>query len=245
MAQPSNLTLRLATAAVCVPLILWLLYRGPSWGFYLLVFPAVVIGTWELFAMTHPGDRASQVVGVIISAALSIALDKALAKKMVRHHGFLTPDFLLMSSGKERLPKEIRFPVIVKPVAEGSSKGVFGKSVVDNEPELRELARELAARYRQPALVENYIAGREFTVGMLGERRPKVLPIMEVVFTGNDPTPVYDFSAKLDWTKRVRYDAPAKLEPGQQREIERAARGAFAALGCRDVANRNANRAPA
>ncbi len=169
-------------------------------------------------------------------AALAIALDKALAKKMVRHHGILTPDFLLMSSGKERLPKEIHFPVIVKPVAEGSSKGVFGKSVVDNEPELRELARELSARYRQPALVENYIGGREFTVGMLGERRPKVLPIMEVVFTGNDPTPVYDFSAKLDWTHRVRYDAPARLEPGQQREIERAARGVFAALGCRDVA---------
>ena len=148
----------------------------------------------------------------------------------------VTPDFLLMSSGKERLPKEMHFPLIVKPVAEGSSKGVFGKSVVDNETELRELAREIAARYRQPALVENYIPGREFTVGMLGERRPKVLPIMEVVFTGNDPTPVYDFSAKLDWTHRVRYDAPAKLEPGQQREIERVARGVFSALGCRDVA---------
>ncbi len=168
-------------------------------------------------------------------AALSIALDKALAKKMVRQHGILTPDFVLMQTGKERLPKELRFPVIVKPVAEGSSKGVFGKSVVQTEPELRELARELAARYRQPALVESYIGGREFTVGMLGERRPKVLPIMEVVFTGEDPTPVYDFSAKLDWTHRVRYDAPAKLEAAQQREIERAARGVFMALGCRDV----------
>ena len=168
-------------------------------------------------------------------AALSVALDKAMAKKMVRQHGILTPDFVLMQSGKERLPREMRFPVIVKPVAEGSSKGVFGKSVVETEPELRELARELAARYRQPALVENYIGGREFTVGMLGERRPKVLPIMEVVFTGNDPTPVYDFSAKLDWTHKVRYDVPAKLEPSVQKEMERAARAVFGALGCRDV----------
>ncbi|MHB1843936.1 MAG: D-alanine--D-alanine ligase family protein [Deltaproteobacteria bacterium] len=168
-------------------------------------------------------------------AALSIALDKALAKKMVRQHGILTPDFVVMQSGKERLPKELRFPVIVKPVAEGSSKGVFGKSVVQTEPELRELARELAARYRQPALVESYIGGREFTVGLLGERRPKVLPVMEVVFLGDDPTPVYDFGTKLDWSRRVRYDAPAKLEPAQQREIERAARAVFMALGCRDV----------
>jgi phosphatidate cytidylyltransferase len=72
--QPSNLALRLATAAVFVPLILWLLYRGPSWGFYLLVFPAVVIGTWELFSMTHAGDRVAQGLGVGLGAITSIAL---------------------------------------------------------------------------------------------------------------------------------------------------------------------------
>jgi phosphatidate cytidylyltransferase len=74
MAQPSNLTLRLATAVVCVPLILLLLYRGPSWGFFLLVFPAIVIGTWELFSMTHAGDRPAQIVGAFLGALTSIAL---------------------------------------------------------------------------------------------------------------------------------------------------------------------------
>src|SRR5438105_620898 len=74
MAKPSNLALRLATAAVCVPLILWLLYRGPAWGFFLLVFPAAVIGAWELFSMTHAGDRVAQGVGVALSAAASIAV---------------------------------------------------------------------------------------------------------------------------------------------------------------------------
>jgi D-alanine-D-alanine ligase len=169
-------------------------------------------------------------------AVLSIALDKALAKRIVGQQGILTPDFILMATGRERLPKEIRFPAIVKPVAEGSSKGVFGKSVVQSEAELREIAREMAARYRQPALVENYVAGREFTVGLLGERRPKVLPIMEVVFLGDNPTPVYDFETKLDWDKRVRYEVPAQLDAGAQREIERAARAVFTGLGCRDVA---------
>ncbi len=169
-------------------------------------------------------------------AVLSIALDKALAKRIVSQQGVLTPDFMLMTTGKERLPREIRFPAIVKPVAEGSSKGVFGKSVVQSEAELREVAREMAQRYRQPALVENYIAGREFTVGMLGERRPKVLPVMEVVFLGDNPHPVYDFETKLDWDKRVRYEVPARLDATAQREIERAARGVFTGLGCRDVA---------
>ena len=76
----------------------------------------------------------------------------------------------------------------MKPNAEGSSKGVHRTSVVDNEQELREAAREMIAKYDQPALVEDYIAGREFTVGLLGERRPKVLPPMEVVFLSNDAT---------------------------------------------------------
>ena len=69
----------------------------------------------------------------------------------------------------------------LKPVAEGSSKGVHATSVVENEHELREAAQKMIAKYDQPALVEDYIGGREFTVGMLGERRPKVLPPMEVV----------------------------------------------------------------
>jgi len=71
---PSNLFVRLATAVVAVPLILLLLYRGPAWGFYLLAFPAALIGSQELFAMTHEGDRISQLIGVAMSAGVSLAL---------------------------------------------------------------------------------------------------------------------------------------------------------------------------
>src|SRR5436309_13690719 len=73
MSANSNLAVRLATAAVGAPLILALLYRGPSWGFYLLVLPATLIGAWELFNMTHPGDRLSQILGVLVTAAVSAA----------------------------------------------------------------------------------------------------------------------------------------------------------------------------
>jgi len=170
-------------------------------------------------------------------AALNIALDKALAKKIVRQHGILTPNFFIMNTGKERLPRDLEFPLIVKPIAEGSSKGVHATSVVENEAELREAAQKMVAKYDQPALVEDYIGGREFTVGMLGERRPKVLPPMEVVFLDESETrPVYSFEFKQDWSSKIRYDVPARLEAAQLKALERAARECFIALGCRDVA---------
>ncbi|MDQ3266662.1 MAG: ATP-grasp domain-containing protein [Myxococcota bacterium] len=171
-------------------------------------------------------------------ATLSIALDKALAKKIVRQAGIHTPAFQLMTTGKERLSKEFTtFPLLVKPVAEGSSKGVVSKSVCTNETEVREVVRELLEKYKQPALIEEYISGREFTVGLLGERRPRVLPPMEIVFLDpSDKTPVYSFQHKLDWNDRIRYDVPAKLDPNLMERLKAAARGAFMALGCRDVA---------
>jgi D-alanine-D-alanine ligase len=171
-------------------------------------------------------------------ATLSLALDKALAKKIVRQAGIHTPTFQLMLTGKERLNKDFtNFPLMVKPVAEGSSKGVVSKSVCHSEAELREVVKEIVGKYQQPALIEEYIGGREFTVGLLGERRPRVLPPMEIVFLDKEEkTPVYSFQHKLDWNDRIRYDAPAKVEPAILEKLRAAARGTFMALGCRDVA---------
>lgn len=171
-------------------------------------------------------------------ATLALALDKALAKKIVRQAGILTPNFQLFTTGKERLDKQFeKWPLMVKPVAEGSSKGVVAKSVVKDEGELREVVREMVSRYGQPALVEEFIGGREFTVGLLGERRPRVMAPMEIVFTDKtDKAPIYKFEDKLEANDRIRYEAPAKLDPGQMERLKTAARGAFMALGCRDVA---------
>ncbi len=171
-------------------------------------------------------------------ATLSLALDKALAKKVVRAAGVDTPAFQLMVTGRERLDKQFtRWPLMVKPVAEGSSKGVVRKSVVHTEAELREVVKEMLERYEQPALIEEFIGGREFTVGLLGERRPKVLPPMEIVFTDkSDKTPVYRFEDKLEANERIKYEVPAKLEPAQLERMRTLARTAFMALGCRDVA---------
>ncbi len=171
-------------------------------------------------------------------ATLSLALDKALAKKIVRQAGIPTPNFQLMTTGKERLDKQFeKWPLMVKPVAEGSSKGVLKKSVCNTEAELREVVREMVTKYQQPALVEEFIGGREFTVGLLGERRPKVLAPMEIVFLDKtDKTPIYKFEDKLEENDRIKYEVPAKLDAKQLDTLKSAARVAFMALGARDVA---------
>jgi D-alanine-D-alanine ligase len=167
-------------------------------------------------------------------AAMSLALDKSLAKQIVAQADCLTPTSMVMRTGKERLAKGLSFPLMVKPVAEGSSKGIVGRSVVESEVELREAARELIQKYKQDALVETYLPGREFTVALLGESKPKALPAMEVIFT--DPArkhPIYDFECKFNG-RGITYEVPAKVDEPLMREIERVAKRAFVALGVRD-----------
>jgi len=142
-----------------------------------------------------------------------------------------------MTTGKERLAQALRFPLIVKPNQDGTSKGISGSSVVDDELALRAAVRPIIERYRQPALIEEYIPGREFTVGLLGDRRPRVLPPMEIQFLDtSNARPVYDYTIKQDWQKYVAYGCPAKLTAAEARALERAARETFVALDCRDVA---------
>ena len=167
------------------------------------------------------------------SATLSICLDKGLAKRLLVDVD--TPAFQVLVTGREKL-RPLKYPVIVKPNQEGTSKGITGKSVCDDEARLREVARELIDRYGQPALVEEYVFGRELTVGLLGERRPRVLPPMEVVFLAQGERPVYDYECKQDWQRHVRYECPARLTRDELRAVERACRTTFMTLGCRDVA---------
>ena len=95
--------------------------------------------------------------------------------------------------------------------------------------------RAIAQRYRQGALVEEYLPGREFTVGLLGGPEPEVLPPMEIVLSTREAPPVYSFDHKLEPNGEVRYEAPARVTPELDRELRQVAAAAFAALGCRDV----------
>jgi D-alanine-D-alanine ligase len=177
------------------------------------------------------------------SATLSLCLDKALAKRLLVDVD--TPAFQVLTTGREKL-RPFRYPVIVKPNQEGTSKGITKKSVCDDEARLREVARELIDRYGQPALVEEYIVGRELTVGLLGERRPRVLPPMEVVFLtqAEAERPVYDYECKQHWQQHVRYECPANLTKDELRAVEKACRSTFMTLGCRDVGRVDVRLAP-
>ena len=170
-------------------------------------------------------------------ATLAVTLDKALAKRVLIPAGIPTPGFYLMRTGKEKIPKHMRFPLILKPNQEGSSKGVTDLSVVQTPAALKEVGQALLAKYHQPVLVEEYLSGREFTIGLLGEIRPKVLPPMEIVFTNpRSATPVYSFAHKQELGDEIRYDTPADVAPKLGKELAKVARAAFMALGCSDVA---------
>lgn len=169
-------------------------------------------------------------------AALSLTLDKGLAKRVVAQAGVPTPGWATWRRVPRKLPDWIEFPLMVKPVAEGSSKGVVARSVVRDEAELRGSVDAIVAKYRQPALVERFLSGREFTIGLLGGVRPTVLPPMEIVFT--DPAvehPIYSFEHKIAADAAVRYEVPASVDPPLARELASVARRAYTALGCRDV----------
>ena len=182
-----------------------------------------------------------------------IAEGKALAKRMVRTHGILTPDYLVMHTGKERVPRELGFPLLVKPVAEGTSKGVTRKSIVHTEDELREAARELVGKYRQPALAEQYIAGREFTVGILGRPDAKLysrhpqwydkdgfhrFPILELDSSRSVTPNVYSQAAKsmnVGDEGAPGYVCPAEVDPELEKKLKHYAWRAHMVLGALDV----------
>lgn len=171
------------------------------------------------------------------ATTMSVTLDKILAKRIIKQAGILTPHFLQMSTGKEKIPHDLRFPLIIKPIAEGSSKGIFKDNVVHDESALRQRVAFFIAKHKKPLLVEEYIKGRELTVGLLGEKRPKALPPMEVTFLNKDePCPVYSFDLKLSFNEHIRYDVPAKLSPSLKLKVDKTAKACFHALGCRDVA---------
>jgi D-alanine-D-alanine ligase len=170
------------------------------------------------------------------SGSLAVCHDKALAKRLVRQVGVRTPPFQVMNGVREKLSAELEFPLLVKPVAEGSSKGVLERSVVRDETELREAVAEVVKRYHQPALVEGFLPGREFTVGILGEKKLRVLPIMEILFHGGEEHPIYSFQDKLTLNDRVTFKVPADTDAPLKKALEKSAKLAFQALGCRDVA---------
>jgi D-alanine-D-alanine ligase len=185
-----------------------------------------------------------EMVGVPYSGsdplALSVTLDKDCTKRLVQSAGVQTPKWMFVSAwteALERIASKLQFPLIVKPAYEGSSKGIRAKCLVDSPGELRSISCELIAGYRQPVLIEEFIAGDEATVGIIGNDSPRVLGMMRILPRQEHERGrfVYSLEVKRDWQRRVRYEVPAQLEPALRTRIEQAALATFRVLGCRDV----------
>ena len=112
----------------------------------------------------------------------ALTLHKGMAKHVARGYGVPTPDFALVTTPADAAAVTLPFPLFVKPVAEGTSKGVTARSLVTSRAALLDVCAELLAEYREPVLVEEFLSGREFTVGILGTGADaRALATLEVV----------------------------------------------------------------
>jgi D-alanine-D-alanine ligase len=166
------------------------------------------------------------------SLVLALALHKGHAKRVVRDAGVPTAPFAVVEHPRDLVAIDLPFPVFAKPIAEGTGKGVERASCCATRAALARTCRDLLARFRQPVLVETYLPGREFTVGIVGTgAEARAIAAMEVRLNATAHGGVYGLATKEDWHGRVDY---AIATDATARAAEQAAVAAWRALGCRD-----------
>lgn len=164
---------------------------------------------------------------------MAVTLDKAAAKRLVRDAGVPTAAFAVLERAEGARALTLGFPAFVKPLAEGTGKGCGGKSRVDDAAQLEAEAARLIAAFKQPVIVETYLPGREFTVGILGSGGDaRVVAVMELVVGAAYEGGVYGYANKQDFGPHLELKLPSDAEAAKAGEIALAA---YRALGCRDV----------
>jgi D-alanine-D-alanine ligase len=174
---------------------------------------------------------------------LATCLDKARTKEVLCYHKIPTAPFSVIRSMEDFEEARVKFPAMVKPLHEGSSKGIRNSCVVRSPEELEKEVRLVLTKYGEPALVEEFLPGREFTVAMLGNGADlRVLPIVEIRFDAlpSGVNPIYSYEAKWIWDSSDKpleiFDCPANLEDSLRKEIEKICRDTYRVLQCRDWA---------
>jgi D-alanine-D-alanine ligase len=167
---------------------------------------------------------------------MSLTLHKGMTKRVVRDAGIPTVDFFLVQQPGDAAEPAFAPPYFIKPVAEGTGKGVSAKSVVRRREELPEACAGLLAAYRQPVLVERFLPGREFTVALAGTGdRTQVLGTMEVLLLADAEQAVYSYHNKENSEELVRYRFTRGADDPLTAAVENIARRAWRVLGCRDA----------
>lgn len=163
-----------------------------------------------------------------------VTLDKAAAKRIIRDCGLPTPDFHVVESIEQLDAVDMDFPLFAKPLAEGTGKGVDALSVIKDKKSLRDVCIRLLERFKQPVLIEEFLPGREVTVGVLGTgENARPIAVMDVQLLAKAEAQVYSYTNKEYCDDRVTYRL---VEPGPfLDEANALAVACHRALGCRDV----------
>ncbi|HET7789817.1 MAG TPA: hypothetical protein VFK78_03395 [Gemmatimonadales bacterium] len=172
---------------------------------------------------------------------LALTLHKARTKEILAHRAIPTAPFVLVETARDLDRVGLPFPLFVKPVGEGSGKGIFANNLCEGPRALRERGLFLLEEYDQPVLVETYLPGQEFTAAILGNGAgARCLPLVAFDFATlpEGATPVYGYEAKWIWDTAEHqldiFQCPARVPPSVADAVERVALAAYRALGCRD-----------
>lgn len=137
---------------------------------------------------------------------LALSLHKGMAKSVIRDLGIPTPRFAVIHEITDINDIDLVYPLFAKPIAEGTSKGIDRMSKLHNADELEKVCNNLLGKFRQPVLVEEYLPGREFTVGIVGTRgHSRITGVMEIIIRGSEKTEEYSYSNKINYLETVTY----------------------------------------
>jgi len=163
---------------------------------------------------------------------LSLTLHKAMAKRIVRDLGLNTPDFFVINKIEELKNENHPYPLFAKPLSEGTGKGIDDKSKVNNFEQLFDTVKNLLEKFNQPVLVEEYLPGREFTVGIVGTgNETKSTGLMEVKLLNQNEELIYSYHNKENYKGVIDYTIPEKEIKDACEELAVAA---WKGLECRD-----------
>lgn len=170
------------------------------------------------------------------AGVMALCLNKAWAKLVVRNAGLATPDYAVVRCADDAASVTLDPPLFVKPLGEGTGKGITAGSIVYEAAAFAPRSAQLLERYRQPVLVESFLPGREFTVGLIGtDAEARVLGTMEIVLNAAAEPGVYSYVNKEECEERVEYRLVDGESDSVVADAESLALSAWRALGCRDA----------
>lgn len=186
---------------------------------------ANVVGMLEMTGIPFVGSSLSTHI---------YGLHKHISKLLFQSAGIPTAKFQIFRTGEETISPDLNYPLIIKPEHEGSSLGITDDSLVYNELDLRNGIHKVISVFNQPVLVEEFIIGREFTIGVMGNDEIEVLPVQEIIFDRTDGKGFMTVDIKA--RDAVEVKCPADLLPDLSKRIKNYAAEAYNILGCNGYA---------